>query len=107
MAIEEYTSAVIPVFVTLGSLGALYPYFVEGFIIFSFVLLIALFALEKFFERIKLRGYYNIFLASISVIFALSYFQKLNLLLVLSGILVLGFAIYTIFIATIDIKCGC
>ncbi|GEM_PF-4440634 len=106
MAIEEYSTAIIPVFVTLGSLGMLYPYFVEGFIIFSFLLLITLFLLGKFFERIRLKGYYDIFLASISVIFAFSYFQKLSLLFIISGILVLIFAVYTVFVAALEIRCA-
>ena len=106
MAIEEYSTMMIPVFVTLGSLGILYPYFVEGFILFSFVLFVGLYLIGKLFENVKLKGYYDILLASFSVIFALSYFQKLSLLFVITGILVMGFAIYTIFIATQEIKCA-
>lgn len=106
MAFEEYSSAMIPVFVTLGSVGLLYPFFVEGFIIFSFVLLAVLSLLSKFFEKIHLRGYYNIFLASVSVILAFSYFQKLTILFSITGILVLILAIYSIFVATQEIKCA-
>jgi hypothetical protein len=53
-----------------------------------------------------LSGYYDIFLAAVSVIFAFYYFQKLTLLFVLSGIIILGFALYTIFVATGEIKCA-
>ena len=104
MALEEYSSAIIPAFVTLGSLGILYPYFVEGFILFSFVLFIVLFLIRELFHKINLRGYYDIFLASISVIFAFSYFQKLSPIFIATGITVLGCTIYTIFISTKEIK---
>jgi|SRR3989338_7159671 len=106
MLFEEYNSIMIPVFVTLGSLGMLVPYFVEGFFIFSIVLLVVLFLFRKLFEKMRLSGYYDIFLASTSVIFAFYYFQQLTLLFVISGIIVLGFAIYTIFVATGEIKCA-
>ena len=106
MAIEEYSSAIIPVFITLGSLGILYPYFVEGFILSSFVLLVALFLLAKVFEKIRLKGYYDILAASLLVIFALAYFQSASFILVITGILMVGFALYSIFVATQEIKCA-
>ncbi|MBI2147947.1 hypothetical protein HYU19_05785 [Candidatus Woesearchaeota archaeon] len=106
MAIEEYGSAMIPVFVTLGSLGILYPYFVEGAIMFSFVLVIALFLTGKIFEKIRLRGYYDAVLASLSIIFALVYFQKGSLTWIITGIIVLVIAMYTIFLSTQEIKCA-
>ncbi len=106
MVLNEYSSIMIPAFITLGSAGILYPYFVEGFLIFNTVLFVTLFLLGKFFERIKLKGYYDILLASISVILAFTYFQKLTFLFVASGILVLGFAIFTIFWSTMEIKCA-
>ena len=105
MALQEYSSAIIPAFVTLGSLGILYPYFVEGFILFSFVLFVVLFLVRELFNKINLSGYYDIFLASISVIFAFSYFQKLSFIFLITGITVLCFAIYTIFLSVREIKC--
>lgn len=107
MAIGEYSSTLIPVFVTLGSIGVLSPYFVEGFIIFSFVLLIVLFLAGNLFSKINLRGYYDIFLASISIIFALAYFQKVSVIFIITGIVVLIFALYAIFVGTQEIKCAC
>ncbi len=106
MAITEYSSTLIPVFVTLGSLGVLRPYFVEGFIMFAFVLLIVLFSLGKLFGKLNLRGYYDILLASASVILAFSYFQKVSVIFIITGVVVLAFALYTIFIATQEIKCA-
>ena len=104
MAINEYASAVIPVLVTLGSLGILYPYFVEGFIIISFVIMVVLFLMGKLFEKLRLRGYFDILMASLAVIFALSYFQKLSPAYIATGILVLGFGIYSTYVATQEIK---
>jgi hypothetical protein len=106
MVFEEYNAVMIPIFVTLGSLGILGPYYVEGFFIFSVVLLVVLFLLRKAFEQMGLTGYYDIFLAAISVIFALAYFQKLTLLFIISGVIILCFALYTIFVATGEIKCA-
>lgn len=107
MVLKEYSSKFIPIFVTLGSMGVLYPYLVEGFIIFSFILLIALYSLGRLFDKINVRGYYDILLASITVIFAFSYFQKFSIIFIITGILVFAFALYTIFIAMQEIKCAC
>ena len=107
MAMAEYSSAFIPVFVTLGSLGVLYPYLIESFILFSFILLIALFYIGKLSDKFRLRGYYDILMASVSVIFAMVYFQKLSLVFIITGIIMLVFSMYTIFIATQEIKCAC
>ncbi len=107
MAMEEYSSVMVPIFVTLGSLGILRPYFLEGFIIFSFVLLVSLFLLGKFFEKMNLKGYYDIILASISIIFAFAYFQKLTILFIITGILVLSYSMYIIFTGMQEIKCAC
>ena len=106
MVLQEYNSIMIPIFVTLGSLGILVPYYVEGFFIFSVILLVVLFLTRQLSEKMSLSGYYDIFLAAVSVIFAFHYFQKLTLLFVLSGIIILGFALYTIFVATGEIKCA-
>ncbi|HLD07134.1 MAG TPA: hypothetical protein VJC16_06425 [Candidatus Nanoarchaeia archaeon] len=104
MPIEEYASVVIPAFVTLGSLGALYPYLVEGFIIFSFVLYVLLFLAGKLFERIKLRGYYDIFLASLSIIFAFSYLQKDAAISLATGMVVLVVSLYIVYYSAMQIK---
>lgn len=106
MGMYEYSSAIIPVFTALSSLGIFYPYIIEQVIIFSFILVVVLFLLGAFFEKIRLRGYYDILLASISIIFALAYFQKATVYFIISGILVLAFAIYTISAATMEIKCA-
>lgn len=104
MAIEEYIPVAIPAFVTLGSLGILYPYFVEGFILISFILFIVLFLIRELLDKVNLTGYYDILLASLSVIFAFSYFQKLSTIFMITGVIVLSFAIYTIFVSTKEIK---
>lgn len=104
MGIEEYGSALIPAFVTLGSLGILYPYFVEGFILFSLVLFICLFLVGKLFDKFYLKGYFDILMASISVILAFSYFQRFSTIFLLTGIAILIFAIFSIYIATQEIQ---
>ena len=104
MSFEQYPSMMIPVFVTLGSMGLLYPYFVEGFIIFSFVIMVVLFLLGRLFERLRLKGYYDLFLASLSVIFAFTYFRRLDFIFVLTGVLMMGFALYSIFVGTLEVK---
>lgn len=105
--IQEYSSAMISIFVSLGSFGLLYPSFVEGFIIFAIMLLVVTFLLSNFFAKLRLKGYYDILLASLSIIFALAYFQKAGIFFMLSGILVLGFAVIIIGIATAEIKQAC
>lgn len=106
MALQEYNSFIIPAFITLGSAGILTPYFVEGFIIFSFILFISLVLLSKLLEKIKLKGYYDIILASISVILAFFYFGKFSIWFMAAGFGCLILAIYSIFFAVGEIKCA-
>ena len=106
MVIQEYGSSMLPVFITLGSMGLLSPYLVEGFILFSFILLVILYLIGEFFSKINLRGYFDILLASFSVIIAFSYIQKLSFLFVITGIIFLASAIFATVIATKEIKCA-
>ena len=104
MAIQEYTSALIPAFVTLGSLGILYPLFVEGVILISFVLFVLLFLIGKLLNNFHLKGYFDILMAAISVILAFTYFEKFSTIFLLTGAEILIFAIFSVYVATQEIQ---
>jgi len=96
----DYINFMAPALISLGSLGLLTPFFVEGALLFSVVVMIGLYSLSNYLKKYKKEAYLYAIFAGLCFVFGISYIGG-NIFLVISGI---GYLILSLVITDYSIK---